>query len=397
MKLADRYSVEGTDPPFQIGHKVKRDRHGTLRIGRMWTAQYCLGGRHRYVSLRTPNKAAAIRQVHEIALGLSRGEERVVAKRIALSQLVKQYLATQTDRGRASTTLVKYTQVLEELVEWHDERGSGQATSFTELDFWAFRGWMAEKRKKKLSPKTIEDRLTIVKQLFKFGAKNKLVPTNPVADASVPEAPSTPQPCFTAEQVAALIDIAGTTLDAAIYAVMAYTGMRFGEVRDLCWTDVRFNQGTHGFVVIQRGGSGMSTKNKKVRRIPIHPQLGTKLLALPRIFERIFPAPPSNRYPEGGAPLNERTVLKGLKELCARCKFTNPFQFKLHTFRHAFASMCARNNISYKYALTWMGHSSSEILDMYYTMFDATAEAAIDTITYPTKQPTIEEAEKRAS
>ncbi len=40
------------------------------------------------------------------------------------------------------------------------------------------------------------------------------------------------------------------------------------------------------------------------------------------------------------------------------------------------------NNISYKYALEWMGHRSSDILDLYYTMFDDTAETAIKTIEY---------------
>jgi integrase len=68
--------------------------------------------------------------------------------------------------------------------------------------------------------------------------------------------------------------------------------------------------------------------------------------------------------------------------LCKKCKFDNPKQYKLHTFRHAFASMCARNNVSHKYALEWMGHSSSEILDLYYTMFDDVAEAAMKTIVY---------------
>jgi hypothetical protein len=44
--------------------------------------------------------------------------------------------------------------------------------------------------------------------------------------------------------------------------------------------------------------------------------------------------------------------------------------------------MCARQNISYKYALEWMGHKSSEILDLYYTMFDDVADQAMAGITY---------------
>src|SRR5438874_13548145 len=48
--------------------------------------------------------------------------------------------------------------------------------------------------------------------------------------------------------------------------------------------------------------------------------------------------------------------------------------------------MCARQNISYRYALEWMGHSNSEILSLYYTMYDSTAEIAIKTISYPVPQ-----------
>jgi hypothetical protein len=39
--------------------------------------------------------------------------------------------------------------------------------------------------------------------------------------------------------------------------------------------------------------------------------------------------------------------------------------------------------LSYRYALEWMGHRSSETLDLYYTLFDESAEAAMATIDYP--------------
>src|SRR4051812_43109952 len=84
-------------------------------------------------------------------------------------------------------------------------------------------------------------------------------------------------------------------------------------------------------------------------------------------------------------PLNQSTWLKRLKQLCAQCGFANPNQYKLHTFRHAFASMCARTNVAYKYALSWLGHSSSEILDLYYKQFDDVADEAMRTINYISK------------
>jgi integrase len=58
-----------------------------------------------------------------------------------------------------------------------------------------------------------------------------------------------------------------------------------------------------------------------------------------------------------------------LKNLCKECGFENPQQYKLHTFRHFFASYCAQHNLSYKYILEWMGHSSSAILDIYFWVY----------------------------
>ena len=381
MKLLDRYHVEGTDPPIQIGHRAKRLPSGAVLVSRKYSAQYSLAGRQRCESLGTTNKAVAIRKAHEIARRIARGEERLISRRIDLRELVKQYLSMQQDRGAAPKTLTKYTHVLNELAEWYEQRAEGLANAFTERDFWAFCGWMTNGRKRTVGLKTVEDRLIVVKQVFKYGAKQKLLLNNPLDGVSVPEAPTTVQPCFTPDQIATLLAAANETLR-PVFATMAYTGMRFGEVRDLRWTDIQFSQGASGFVIVQRGGSGRTTKNRKVRRIPLHPELRDILAALPRKFDRVYTAPPSARYPKGDCPLNERTLIQSLKDLCEKCGFENPRHYKLHTFRHAFASMCARNNVSYKYALTWMGHSSSEILDLYYTMFDQTAELAMNTIVY---------------
>ena len=69
---------------------------------------------------------------------------------------------------------------------------------------------------------------------------------------------------------------------------MAYTGCRFGEVRDVLWTDIDFERGASGFVLISKGGSAGKTKDKESRRIPIHPELKSALLPLPRIGDRVF-------------------------------------------------------------------------------------------------------------
>jgi integrase len=73
----------------------------------------------------------------------------------------------------------------------------------------------------------------------------------------------------------------------------------------------------------------------------------------------------------------ERRLLKRLKKLCGRCDFKNPRQYKLHSFRHHFASLCANHNVAYRKALAWLGHSSSEMLDLYYHLHDEDSRNAM--------------------
>jgi integrase len=112
-------------------------------------------------------------------------------------------------------------------------------------------------------------------------------------------------------------------------------------------------------------------KDKEDRFLPIHAEkLKPVLQSLPRGSELVFLMK--------GRPVSQKKLLIYLKVLCKQCGFPRPQQYKLHTFRHFFASYCAQQNMSYKYVLEWMGHSSSAILDMYFTMNDRQAQAAMN-------------------
>lgn len=237
-----------------------------------------------------------------------------------------------------------------------------------------------------LSHKTRYDRLIVVKQLFKWAARNRLVETNPLAAAELIRQPSpSPQPCFTPEQVGLLLANAHPD-DRPLFGVMAYAGLRYGEVRDLEWGDIEFAE-AGGFICVSRGGSAGTTKGGRPRRVPLHPVLSQLLGSVARRGPRVFYC----RHYLGRVgklrPLVERVLLMSLKKLCRDCGLVHPNRYKLHTFRHAFCSMCARNSVAYRYALGWMGHRRSDVLDHYYHMFDATALAAIRTIAYPMPAP----------
>ena len=99
------------------------------------------------------------------------------------------------------------------------------------------------------------------------------------------------------------------------------------------------------------------------------------LCSLPRKSELVFLVP-------DGRQVYAKKLRRYLKSLCIQCGFDNPIQYKLHAFRHFFASYCAQQNLSYKYILEWIGHSSSAILDMYFTMNDRQAHKAMNSLSF---------------
>ena len=77
--------------------------------------------------------------------------------------------------------------------------------------------------------KTAEAAVVLVKQLFKWAWRQKLIKDYRLAGVSFPKAKAAPQPCFTAERVDKLIEAAKEEEKLA-FAFMGYAGLRIGEV-----------------------------------------------------------------------------------------------------------------------------------------------------------------------
>jgi len=378
MKLIDRKQATSGDVKVFIGRRPYIDRHGQAQVCRTWHAECAYMGERYSVPLNTKDETTAIHRAHELADRILKGQGISPAK-TTIVEMARRYMEFLTNRGRAKTTLTKYEYTLATFIAWANEHFNRDVRKFTEDDFWR---WYNSVITAGFEKKTAYDRSIIIKQLFKWATtKGKLLTANPVSGASLSKPPPNEQPCFSPDQVAGLLEKANDWLR-PIVAIMAYAGLRFGEVRDLHWSALHLPSDREGTLTVRLGGSNGITKNKKVRRIPLHPELRKLLDALPRIDERVVHAPVSIRNKDGTKPLNESYTLKEFKKLCRACGFANPDQYKLHTLRHAFASMLARNQVSYQYALSLMGHHDSGMLQLYYHQFDDTAAQAIQSIQY---------------
>ncbi len=384
MKLYDRHAVDETSPKVYIGRRIFTNRQGNEQVAQVWYAECTHGGRTHYAPLKTASLSVAIHRAHQFSEKLRAQPNQPTRQVIDLTELARQYLTMQINRDRSPKTIDKYEYALAAFVAWAGKQFQGNAAQFTESLFWAWHKSLVDAG---YSEKTRSGRLVLVKSMFKWGHQQKLITNNPLQLARVREPSPTVQPCFEPVQVDALITNAADPLERAIFAILAYAGLRIGEVRSLRWSDVAMPADRPGHILVRDGGSQGKPKDHDFRRVPLNPTLREILSTVPRLGDRVFYSPPSKRHPLGDRLLNESTWLKRLKVACKRCGFVNPNQYKIHTFRHAFASMCARSNLAYRYALAWMGHSSSDILDLYFKQFDSAADAAIATISYPAANP----------
>jgi site-specific recombinase XerD len=374
MKLIDKQIVEATKPTIYIGKRTYKSSSGQVRIAKPYWAEYFSNGKQYQEPLGVTNKAAAIKAAYALAERLERGQLKVRDSRRTVQELADGYYGYCKGRGRARKTLVKYKGQLERLKEWCKSEGIRKARTFSPDDLFAYRTYLTEKCG--LAEKSIYNETIVIKQLFKWAAKNGYLSRNLLEPIQFAKVKSPKQPCFTIEQVELILSNADAWA-VPMFAALAFTGMRIGELGQLQWEDVDMKSNV---IHVHRGGSDGKPKDKEDRFIPIHKRkLRPFLQTLPTESELVFLMP-------NGRQVSPKKLRRYLKTLCKQCGFENPKQYKLHTFRHFFASYCAQQNLSYKYVLEWMGHSSSAILDMYFTMNDRHSQNAMNSLSFSSSE-----------
>jgi site-specific recombinase XerD len=362
MKLEERERIEGTD--ITIGRRVYY-KSGAAILSPRWAAEYREGtGRQVCVNLGTRSKLEARRKALALHAKIQDGQPHVADARLGLEELVDAYFAFVKAKGVARKTEWKYRADLNKLKEFCKEQQISLALRFGREAFYGYREWLV---KKEYEPKTVYAALTVCKQVFKWGHAEGRLKEYRLVNTKLAEAKAKPQPCFTTEQVEQLID-ATTGVEQAAIATLGYAGLRIGEVEQMLRRDVRLGENGSGMFHVRLGGSNGTTKDKDARFVPIHPRIRPLIAALPKNGDRIFP------------DIRERQLLKRVKELCEQLKFPKASEFKLHSFRHHFASLCANHQVAYRKALAWLGHSDSSILQLYYHLTDSDSQAAMEAL-----------------
>ncbi len=150
-----------------------------------------------------------------------------------------------------------------------------------------------------------------------------------------------------------------------LFTTAFYTGMREGEIANLKWSWIDFDQN----IIKIRCSEEFSTKGKKERIIPICKILRSVLLnQFPHVIvlNKNNPAPPTDQFVftrQNGIKLTEDFISKQFKKSVRKSGLHDKIHF--HTLRHSFASMLVQRGVSLYVVKELLGHEDLSTTQIY--------------------------------
>jgi len=233
--------------------------------------------------------------------------------------------------------------------------------------------------KKGLSTNTLKNALIVLRVILNSAVEDGLIQANSAnrMGRSLPADPEKFEPVALTRQEADSFLRAMDPDFWLLFLTLLRTGMRWGEVAALRWSDIQFGSGDEDqnrFIWVRRNwvqGKFTSPKNRKTRRIDLSKQLRFALLEardarMLSVYlkgkssvsdELVFPSEAgsvldhSNVYSRYFLPAIERAGLR---------------HFRIHDLRHTFASQLLQDGASLAYVRDQLGHSSISVtVDLY--------------------------------
>jgi len=251
--------------------------------------------------------------------------------------------------------------------EWEHQRLRSIGTESIE-------GWQARLLTEGKGKRTVQAVVSLLGQLFRHALRYRWVDSNPVAVARKTKSKGRVR-AWTPDEIAALLTTANDD-DALFIRVAASSGLRFGELAGLRWSDVNFE--TARITVAQQftKGAFSEPKTENARRVvPLSGEIVKALklwkLRCPRSeMGLVFPA--SDGSPLDNSNFHHRTWTPLLTKAGVP-------QGTFHALRHSYASALINGNQSPKVVQTLLGHHSAAFtMDQYSDLWPQALEGIAD-------------------
>ena len=174
--------------------------------------------------------------------------------------------------------------------------------------------------------------------------------------------------------VAAVADGPYQQLDRALYITAAMTGLRQGELRGLRWEAVDW---TAQRVLVARNivrGKETSPKSRKVRSVPLAPQVAAELTALHELTDWTGAEHPVFADPRTGEPIARTPMMERYRKALEAAGLD--VAFRMHDLRHTMGTSLAMAGVDVVTIQAYLGHSDLATTRRYMHYAPAADEAA---------------------
>lgn len=315
------------------------------RNKKWWVDFRYKGKRYRKMS-PINTKEAALHLERQIKEDLLHGRNK--NRKMKLSDYLDYWYKTYAEPNNKPTTLRSKRMVIDK----HLSPLLGRI-QLDELTFHDVEIFKAKKLKEDLSPKTVNNHLSVLLTALRIAHEWEYIDRVPRIHWL--KEPETHIRFLSEEECCALLTASQGSLVSEMILCGLRTGMRRGELLGLEWPSINFKRRQISVRQAMIEGEVSSTKNNRIRHIPIANDLFDVLFQRRRVNGFVF-------SPESGTPIRETTANKWLNKACKKAG-VKPMGW--HTLRHTFASHLTIKGVPIRMVQTLLGHSTIQMTERY--------------------------------
>jgi len=264
----------------------------------------------------------------------------------------------RVEKRLAANTLEAYGRDLVDFLAWAEGRNVQRVADLTEDDL---RLYFTRLKKKGISARSVARKMSSVRGLFRFWAREGVIAGDPARRLEVPKTPRGLPRDLTLDEVERLLgqpdpDRALGVRDQALLEVLYATGLRVSELLGLCLQDLNLEV---GFVVAYG-------KGKKERLVPLGDKAREGLTRyLAGVRPRLCKAgkAPHVFLNRSGKPLSRQGFWKRLKRYALAAGIRSPVT--PHVLRHSFATHLLERGADLRSLQMMLGHASISTTQIY--------------------------------
>lgn len=227
-------------------------------------------------------------------------------------------------------------------------------------------------RLKKLSAKTANKIITVLKQVLSFAESEGHLAKNPLRGMAMLKVSSSRTEFLTRQEAIQLLKGSSTEEIYPIILLALNTGMRIGEITGLCWDRIDFdNDRIEVSRSLSRKGLNETTKTHLIRFIPMNEEVKEMLKSLKRSEKFVFLDKSGN--PFSPDHFSKRHFEKALNRSGVR-------KVKFHDLRHTYASNFMMNGGQLYDLQKILGHTKSEMTQRYAHLSPEHMREAVNTV-----------------